>query len=88
MIVLGLNYKHGDASACIIKDGQLLFAAEEERFSKIKNCSQFPINSIKFCLRSSGIKIQDVNYIAINSNTKYNFFNKLIYSIKNALYFK
>ncbi len=83
MIILGLNYKHGDASACIIKDGKLLFAAEEERFTRIKNCSQFPINAIKFCLTSSDIKIEEVDHIAINSDPKYNLINKVIYFLKN-----
>jgi len=83
MIVLGLNYKHGDASACIIKNGKMLFAVEEERFTKIKNCSQFPINSIKFCLSSSNTKIEDVDFITTNSDPKYNFFNKLIFFTKN-----
>ena len=85
MIVLGLNYKHGDASACIIKNGKLIFAAEEERFTKIKNCSQFPINAIKFCLSSSGIEIEDIDLIAINSDPKYNFFNKVYFFYKNIL---
>lgn len=83
MIVLGLNYKHGDASACIVKNGKLLFAAEEERFTKIKNCSQFPINAIKFCLTSSGIEIKEVDHIAINSDPKYNFINKVSFFLKN-----
>ena len=83
MIVLGLNFKHGDASACIIKDGKLLYAAEEERFTKIKNCSQFPINSIKFCLTSSNIGIEEVDYITNNSDPSYNLFNKIIFFFKN-----
>ena len=83
MIVLGLNFKHGDASACIIKNGKLLFAAEEERFTKIKHCSQFPINAIKFCLTSSNIKIEDVDYITNNSDPKYNLTNKIIFFLKN-----
>ena len=85
MIVLGLNYRHGDASACIIKNGKLLFAAEEERFTKIKNCSQFPINSIKFCLTSSNIKVEDIDIIATNHDPKYNLLNKAVFFIKNIL---
>ena len=85
MIVLGLNYKHGDASACIIKNGKLLFAAEEERFTKIKNCSQFPINAIKFCLTSSDTKIEDIDYITTNSDPKYNLLNKIVFFLKNIL---
>ena len=78
MIVLGLNYRHGDASACIIKNGKLLSAVEEERFTKIKNCSQFPINSIKFCLTSSNINVEEIDIVATNHDPKYNLLNKII----------
>ena len=83
MIILGINYKHGDASACIIKDGKLCSAVEEERFTKIKNCSDFPINSIKYCLLENNISIDDVSYITVNSNPKYNFLAKIIFTLKN-----
>ena len=83
MIILGINYKHGDASACLIKDGKLCSAVEEERFTKIKNCSHFPINSIQYCLTENNISIDDVNYITINSNSTYNFLAKIIFTFKN-----
>ena len=53
--VLGINSFHGDASACIIKDGVLLAAAEEERFLRIKHWAGFPKESIKYCLDEAGI---------------------------------
>ena len=83
MIILGINYKHGDASACLIKDGKLLSAIEEERFVKIKNYSYFPINSIKYCLAENNTSIDEVNYITVNSNQTYNFFTKIIFVLKN-----
>lgn len=83
MVVLGINYKHGDAAACIIKDGKLLSAVEEERFTKIKNCSHFPINSIKYCLGVNNIKIDDVDYISVNTNSNYNLLAKTIFIFKN-----
>jgi len=83
MIILGINYKHGDASACLIKDGKLLSATEEERFTKIKNYSYFPINSIKYCLSENNISIDEINYITVNSNQTYNFLAKIIFALKN-----
>ena len=83
MIVLGLNLRHGDASACIIKDGKLLSAAEEERFTRIKHCSHFPINSINFCLNQNNISIDEVDYITHNSSLFYNFLPKIIFFFKN-----
>ena len=85
MIVLGLNLKHGNASACIIKDGKLLSAVEEERFTRVKHCSHFPINSINFCLKQNNISIDEVDYIAHNSSWFYNFFPKVIFFSKHII---
>ena len=83
MIILGINWRHGDAAACIVIDGKLSSAVEEERFTKIKNCSHFPINSIKYCLSSNNLTIDDIDYITVNSQTKYNSLGKLIFIFKN-----
>jgi len=82
MIVLGLNLKHGDASACIIKDGKLLSAVEEERFTRVKHTSHFPINSINFCLNQNNISIDEVDYITHNSKFFYNFFPRIFFFFK------
>lgn len=48
-IILGLNVYHADTSACIIKDGELISAIEQERIDRIKYSYQFLINSINEC---------------------------------------
>ncbi len=48
--VIGINAYHGDASACILRDGELIAAAEEERFRRIKHWAGFPSKSIQYCL--------------------------------------
>ena len=83
MIILGLNILHGDSSACLIKNGTLISAVEEERFTRIKHYSNFPQNSISYCLNKSKINIEDVDYVTINTNWKYNLFYKLLFLIKN-----
>lgn len=85
MIVLGLNLRHGDTSACIIKDGKLLSAVEEERFTRVKHCSHFPINSINFCLNQNNISMDEVDYITHNSSWFYNFFPKIIFFSKHII---
>lgn len=50
MNTLGINAYHGDSSACIIVDGRLIAAAEEERFRRIKHWAGLPIHSFKFCV--------------------------------------
>ena len=79
MYIIGLNAYHPDSSACIIKNGRLISAAEEERFNRIKHYSGFPINALKFCLKSCDINLSNVSYIAINRNPSANNFRRLLY---------
>ena len=70
MNILGVNYGGHDTSAALIKDRKLICAFEEERFNKEKHTKKFPINSIKACLKSSNLKIEDINYIALSTDPK------------------
>ena len=53
-----------DAAAALLVDGQLIAAAEQERFSGKKHTGDFPIDSIQFCLAEAGIAIEDIDEIA------------------------
>jgi len=77
--ILGLNIFHADSSACILKNGNIVAAAEEERFNRIKHFAGVPLESIKYCLDSCSIKLDQIDFIAINQNQKSNFINKLLY---------
>ena len=76
MYTLGLNAAFHDSSACIIKDGKLLAAAEEERFTHIKHGKrpipfstyELPFHAIDFCLQVAGIHLNDVDNIAYSFN--------------------
>ena len=83
MIILGLNINHADTSACLVIDGKIKFAIEEERFTRIKHFTKFPINSINACLNNSNIKLKDIDYICVNYDPKANFNSKFLYSLKN-----
>ena len=63
MYILGISCYYHDASAALLKDGVIVAAAQEERFTRKKHDFSFPINSIKYCLESQGIKIEDISYI-------------------------
>lgn len=80
--ILGLNAYHADSSAALIKDGQLVAAAEEERFNRIKHWSGLPADAIKYCLKAGGITTQDLDYICINRNTSANLLKKVSYIIR------
>ena len=62
MNILGISCYYHDAAAALLRDGQLVAAAEEERFSRIKHDFGFPQNAIQFCLESGRIKGGDVDY--------------------------
>tara|TARA_B100000989_G_scaffold160945_1_gene120169 strand:- start:365 stop:2095 length:1731 start_codon:yes stop_codon:yes gene_type:complete len=83
LIVLGINYHHPDSSACLIKDGQIIAAAEEERFTRIKHFAGFPKHSIDFCLKYSNVNYSEINYVALNFNSNSNIKEKLKYSLLN-----
>jgi carbamoyltransferase len=80
--ILGINSFHGDASACILKDGVLLAAAEEERFLRVKHWAGFPKQSISYCLREAGISMDDIATIAVNSDPKANYLRKIIHILR------
>ncbi len=82
MFILGINAYHGDSSACIVQDGVLIAAAEEERFTRIKHWAGFPAESIRYCLLEAGIQLDEVEHVAINTDPKANFFKKISYSLK------
>ena len=81
--ILGLNFLHSDSSACIFKDELLVAASEEERFTRKKHTSNFPKESIKFCLNKAGIKISDIDYVTINTNPYNNILKKILFVLKN-----
>jgi len=61
--VLGISCYYHDASATLLKDGKIVAATEEERFTRKKHDISFPINAISYCLRSQYITIKDISYI-------------------------
>ncbi len=80
--VLGLNAYHGDASACLLRDGAIVAAVEEERFRRIKHWAGFPSQAIAYCLDEAGIGLADVAHVAVNSDPKSNILRRLSYVVK------
>jgi carbamoyltransferase len=61
--VLGISCWYHDAAACVIRDGVIVAAAEEERFTRRKHDSSFPLHAVEFCLRTAGVSINDVEMV-------------------------
>lgn len=87
MYILGLNAYHGDSSACLLKDGKVVVAIEEERLKRIKHWAGFPGESIKFCLQEEGLQINDIDFITISRDPLAKFHKKILHSARNKVSF-
>ena len=63
MNILGLSCYYHDSAASIIVNNEIIAAAQEERFTRIKHTSDFPTNAVKFCLEETGLKIEELDAI-------------------------
>ena len=72
-IILGINAYHADSSACIIVNGKLVAAIEEERITRKKHYSGYPTNSIRQCLQIANLRDEDITDIAFNTKPSSNF---------------
>lgn len=82
-VILGLNAYHADSSACLVIDGALVAAAEEERFRRIKHWAGFPSEAIKYCLAEVRLSLADVGHVAINQDTRANLWKKVGFTLAN-----
>src|SRR6201982_3398693 len=78
-LILGINAYHADSAACILRDGKLLAAGEEERFRRIKHWAGFPLQAIQYCLHEAKVDLGDVTHVAVNRNSRANLLRKLRY---------
>jgi carbamoyltransferase len=75
--ILGLNAYHGDAAAALVVDGQLVAAAEEERFNRVKHVAGFPSLAAAWCLASAGLTARDLDHVAIGRDPRANIGAKI-----------
>src|SRR6266403_1564761 len=64
MDILGISAFYHDSAACLLRDGEIVAAAQEERFTRKKHYAGFPEESIRYCLKEGGISLADLHYIA------------------------
>ena len=81
MKILGISAYYHDSAACILHNGIILSAVQEERFSRIKHDKSFPINAINYCLNINNINFKEIDCIAFYDN----WFLKKRRNIDNAL---
>ncbi len=78
MNILGISCYYHDSSAALLKDGKIVAAAQEERFTRKKHDTSFPINSVEYCFKSQNLTIKDIDYIA--------FYEKPLLKFERLLY--
>ena len=83
MLILGLNMFHADASAAIVKDGEVVFAIAEERLNRRKHFGGFPALAIQACLDYAGATIYDIDHVATGQDSDANLAKKVQYALSN-----
>lgn len=84
MVILGINYFYHDSTACLVVDGRLVVALEEERFTRRKHTWEFPVRAIKKCLEVAGLTMADVDAVAVSIKPSLSWGAKLAYGLANA----
>ena len=83
MNILGINAYHGDVSAVLVRDGQLVAAVEEERFRRIKHVAGFPTHAIQACLRMGGITGRDIDHVGVSRNPRAHLWRKGLFALRH-----
>ena len=82
--ILGLNVYHGDAAAALVVDGELVAAAEEERFNRVKHCAGFPALAAAWCLAEGGIEPSALDHVAVGRDPKANAGQKILRTLRRT----
>ena len=82
--VLGISCYFHDSSVSLVKNGKIISAVQEERFTGIKGDSSFPSRSIEWCLNSNNLKISDINYIVFYEKPFLKFERLIETYVKNS----
>ena len=83
MNILGLNAYHGDVSAALVRDGQLVAAVEEERYRRIKHVAGFPGQAMQACLTIGGIEPRDVDVFAVSRDPRAHLLRKAWFLLRH-----
>jgi len=79
--ILGINAYHGDSAAALVSDGKLVAAIEEERIRRVKHWAGFPSEAIRFVLDHAGLKLSDVEHVAIGRQPSAHMHKKILFSL-------
>jgi carbamoyltransferase len=81
--ILGINAYHGDVSAVLMRDGQLIAAVEEERFRRIKHVAGFPTAAIRACLEMGDVRPGEIDHVGISRNPRAHLLRKAVFALRH-----
>ncbi|WP_353125158.1 carbamoyltransferase family protein [Parapedobacter pyrenivorans] len=84
MLILGISAFYHDSAACLLQDGEIVAAAQEERFSRIKHDAGFPEAAIRYCLQEAGVELHEVDHVVFYEKPFLKFERLLETSVVNA----
>ncbi|MGE0444441.1 MAG: carbamoyltransferase [Vicinamibacterales bacterium] len=84
MLILGLNAYHGDVSAVLLRDGQLIAALEEERFVRVKHVSGVPAAAMRACLEMGGVAAGRIDAFAVSRDPRAHLWRKALFAATRA----
>ena len=83
MNIIGINYFYHDSAACVVRDGKLIIALEEERLTRKKHTSAFPTSAITRCLQEAKLSRSDIDAIAISAKPELDWHRRLAYCLRH-----
>jgi carbamoyltransferase len=86
--ILGISCYYHDAAAALLSEGQIVAAAEEERFSRLKHDSDFPAHSIRFCLEAGGLEARELDYVVFYEKPFVVFREAMVHWLLDKLWIK
>ena len=63
MLILGISAYYHDSAACLVRDGDIVAAAQEERFTRKKHDSRFPAHAVRYCVAEAGIGAGEIDFV-------------------------
>jgi len=85
MNILGINYTFHDSTACVVQDGQLTVALEEERLTRQKHTKAFPVHALTRCLDIAGLTTQQIDHVAVSIQPGLDWTKQLVYGLKRGM---
>jgi carbamoyltransferase len=85
MNILGINYTFHDSTACLVQDGRLTVALEEERLTRQKHTNAFPVHALTRCLDIAGLTPQQIDHVAVSIRPGLDWTKKLFYGLKRGV---